>query len=87
MFRAQAGRYQVRSPSLFFGLFLFFDRHVFQFAGFENVPAFLAFHIFGFFVAGDDLYLGMLALLGTDFLLRRLRRLAKRHKLCRLFNS
>ena len=67
--------------SLFLRLFLFLDRHVLQLAGFEDVPTFLAFHIFGFFVAGDDLHLGVLALLGTDFLSRGLGRLAKRHKL------
>jgi len=67
--------------SLFVWFFLFLDRHVLQFAGLENVPTFLAFHIFGFLIAGDDLHPRMLALFGTDFLLCGLRRLAKRHKL------
>jgi hypothetical protein len=67
--------------SLFVGLFLFLDRHVLQFARLEDVPTFLAFHIFGLLVAGHDLYPRMLTLLGTDFLLRGLRLLAKRHKL------
>jgi hypothetical protein len=62
-------------------IFLFFDRHILQFAGFENLSALLAFHVFGFLVAGDDLYLRVLALLGTDLLLGGLRRLARRHKL------
>ena len=57
------------------------DRHVLQFTGLENIPAFLAFHIFGFFVAGDNLHPGVFALFGTDFLLGGLRRLAYRHKL------
>ena len=61
--------------------FLFLDRHVLQFTGLENVPTFLAFHIFGFFVAGDDLHPRMLALFGTDFFLWGMRRLAMRHKL------
>jgi len=65
----------------FVGLFLFLNRHVLQFAGLENVPTFLTFHIFGFFIAGDDLHPGMLALFRSDLLLRGLRRLAKRHRL------
>jgi len=54
---------------LFFWLFLFFNRHVLQFARLENFSTFLAFHIFGLLVAGDDLNLRMLAQFGTDFLL------------------
>ncbi|MGD0467067.1 MAG: hypothetical protein ABSA54_01705 [Terriglobales bacterium] len=73
--------------SLFVWFLFFLDRHVLQFTGLENVPTFLAFHIFGFFVAGDDLYPRMLALFGTDFLLGGLRRLAKRHKLVDYFIS
>jgi hypothetical protein len=65
----------------FVGFFLLLDRHVLQFTGLENVAAFLAFHIFGFFVTGDNLYPGVFALFGTDFLLGGLRRLANRHKL------
>ena len=89
MFRAQADPllslrkkcfWDVRHSSLFVGCFLFLDRHVLQFTGLENVSAFLAFHIFGVFVAGDDLHPRMLALFGTDFLLGRWRGLAKRHK-------
>jgi hypothetical protein len=53
--------------SLFVWLFLLLDRHILQFTGLENVPTFLAFHIFEFFVAGDDLDLRMLALLAADF--------------------
>ena len=67
--------------SLFVRVFLLFDRHVLQFAGFENVPTFLAFHIFRVLVPGDDLHARMLALLGRDLLLRGLRRLAKRHNM------
>src|SRR6266849_7690960 len=67
--------------SLFLGLFLFLDRHVLQFAGLENVPTFLAFHIFGFFVAGDDLHPWMLALLAANFVWGGLRRLARHHNL------
>ena len=66
---------------LFVRFFLFLNRHVLQFTGLENVSTFLAFHIFGFFVAGDDLYPWMLALFGADFLGGGLRRLAKLHKL------
>ncbi len=54
--------------SLFLWFFLFLDHHVLQFTGLENVPTFLAFHIFGFFVAGDDLHPWMLALLLANFL-------------------
>src|SRR5882762_6709514 len=67
--------------SLFFLLFLFLDGHVFQFTGLEHVSTFLTFHIFGFFVARDDLYSRMLAQFGADFFGRGLRRLARRHKL------
>jgi len=67
--------------SLLFWFFLFLDGHVFQFTGLENVSTFLTFHIFGFFVAGDDLHSWMLAQFGADFFGRGLRRLAKRHKL------
>ena len=67
--------------SLFFWFFLFLDCHVFQFTGLENVSTFLTFHIFGFFVAGDDLHSWMLAQFGADFFCGRLRRLARRHKL------
>jgi hypothetical protein len=68
-------------PSLFLRFFLLFDCHVLQFTGFENIPTFLAFHVFGFLVAGNDLHPGMFALFWTDFLLGGMRRLAKRHKL------
>lgn len=71
----------LKPGSLFFGFFLFLDRHVLQFTGLKNVATLLAFDVFGLFVAGDDLHPWMLALFGTDFLLGRLRRLAKRHKL------
>ena len=67
--------------SLFFWFFLFLDCHVFQFTGLENVSTFLTFHIFGFFVAGDDLHSWVLAQFGADFFGRGLRRLARRHKL------
>jgi hypothetical protein len=67
-------------PLFFFDAFPFFDRHVLELAGLEDVAAFLAFHVFGIFVAGNDLHPGMLALLPAD-LPRGLRRLARRHKL------
>jgi hypothetical protein len=67
--------------SLFVRIFLLFDRHVLQFAGLENISTFLAFHIFGVFVPGDDLHARMLARLGRNLLLRGLRRLAKRHNM------
>ncbi len=41
----------------------------------------MAFYVFSFFVARDDLHAGMLALIGADFILRRLRGLNWRHKL------
>jgi hypothetical protein len=76
------GRHQTRPPdaSLFFRRFLFLDCHVFQFARFENIAAFLAFDIFGFFIARDDPHPRMLALFWSHFLLGQRRRLARRHK-------
>jgi len=56
------------TPSFFFGFFLFFDRHILQFAGLEDVATFLAFDIFRVFVARDDLHSWVLALLGADFI-------------------
>jgi hypothetical protein len=58
-----------KRSSLRVWFFRFLDRHVPQFARLENVPAFLAFHVLGFFVAGDDLHLRMLALFAADFVL------------------
>jgi hypothetical protein len=58
------------SDLLFVWLFLFFNRHVF-----------LAFHVFGFFVAGDNLNSRVLALFGRYLLGRGLGRLAQRHRL------
>lgn len=52
--------------SLFVRCYLLLDRHVFQFAGLENLAAFPAFQVFGFFVAGNDLHLRMPALLAAD---------------------
>jgi hypothetical protein len=75
------GATALKRASLFFWFFLFLDGHVFQFTGLENVSTFLTFNIFGFFVAGDDLHSWMLAQFGADFFGRRLRRLARRHKL------
>ena len=69
MDRKARGERQFLCGLLFVGLFLFLDGHVLQFTGLENVPTFLAFHIFRFFIAGDDLHLRMLALLAADFLL------------------
>src|SRR6266853_5563914 len=65
----------------FFCFFLFLNRHILQFTGLEDLSALLAFHVFGFFIARDNLNLRMLAVFGDDFLLRRLGRLARRHKL------
>jgi len=76
-----ASRNRSERSSLFFWFFLFLDRHVLQFTGLENVSTFLTFHIFRFFVAGDDLHPRMLAQFGADFSGRGLRRLARRHKL------
>ena len=69
------------SDLLFVWLFLFFNRHVFQFTGLEDIAAFLAFHVFGFFGAGDNLNSRVLALFGRYLLGRGLGRLAQRHRL------
>jgi len=61
-------------------VFHFFNGHVFKFAGLEDVATFFAFHVFGIFVAGNDLDTGMFALIPADFP-RGLRRLARRHTL------
>src|SRR3982074_348576 len=73
--------------SLFLWFFLFLDGHVFQFTGLEHVSTFLTFHIFGFFVARDDLHSWMLAQFGADFFGRGLRRLGRRHRLVDCSNS
>jgi hypothetical protein len=46
-----------------FGLVLdaFFDTHVLQFAGLEDLAALETFHKFGVFIATDDLHTRMLA--------------------------
>jgi hypothetical protein len=49
------------SGSRFFRKFRVFDDHVFEFAGFEDFTAFLAFDEFGVFFASDDLDARMLA--------------------------
>ena len=68
--------------SLFFVRALFFlDGHVAEFARVENVAAFLAFHVFGFFIAGNDAHTRMFAQFRIDFTVRGGRRLAERHKL------
>jgi hypothetical protein len=71
----------VESPLIFLWFPLFFDCHVFQFAGLENVAAFLALHVFGLFVTRDDLHSRVLALFWRYLLLRGLGRLAERHRL------
>src|SRR5712671_2075555 len=43
-----------------------FQRHVLELAGLEDFPAFLALHVLGVFVAGDDLHPGMLTLFPAD---------------------
>jgi hypothetical protein len=60
-----------RNLSVFFEFFLFFDRHVLEFAGLEYISTFLTFDILGLFVAGDDSYSRVLALLGIEFTLWR----------------
>ena len=60
-----------RARALFFVKVLeLFDRHIFEFAGFEDFAALLAFDIFGVFVARYNLHPGVLALVGADFLRR-----------------
>ena len=52
----------------------FFDPHVLEFTGLEDLPAFQAFNKFGIFVAGDDLNARVLALIHSAFLIGGLRR-------------
>ena len=76
--KSRSGRNQldgfVESSGLLFFLQLgFFDAHVLEFAGFENLTALEAFDIFGVFVAGHDLYARMLALIHAGSLLGKLK--------------
>ena len=64
---------------LFFQIFPLLDRHIFELARFEHLTAFLAFNVFGIFIAGNDLYLRMLAEFTGDFLLSWLRGLHRHH--------
>src|ERR1700704_2733923 len=59
--------------------FAFFQRHILELAGLEDIATFLAFHIFRVFVARDDLHPGMLALLPAG-LWRGLRGMVRSHK-------
>ena len=61
--------------------FGFLDGHVLEFAGLEDIAAFLALDVLGIFVAGNDLYARVLAQITAYLILRGLRRLARRHKL------
>ena len=82
MFETDGDTHQ-KALLVFFFDFLF-DRHVFEFAGFEDVTAFLTFDVLRILVAGDDLHARVLAQVRADFLLRGLRR-ALRHKLRGVF--
>ena len=73
--------------SLFRRFLLFLNRHILQFTGLEYLSTFLAFHIFGFFIARDNLHSRVLTGFRDSFFLRGLGRLARRHKLAGYFIS
>jgi hypothetical protein len=58
----------------------FLDIHVFEFTGFEDVPALQALDKLGIFIAGNDLYTGVLTLAHLTSLLRGMRRRDWIHK-------
>ena len=66
-------------PSLFLWFFPLLDRHILELARFEHLAAFLALNVFRIFIAGNNLYLRMLAEFTSDFLFSGLRGLDRRH--------
>lgn len=52
---------ELRKTSSLFRLDVFFNGHVFEFAGFKNIAAFLAFNKLSVFFARDHAHAGMLA--------------------------
>jgi hypothetical protein len=64
---------------LLFGPPSLLDRHILEFTRFEYLTALLALHVFRIFIPRDNLHLRMFAKVWANFLLRGLRRLARRH--------
>ena len=61
----QADRWTDRG-GLFAGLGSIFDRHIFEFAGFEDFAALEALDVFRVFFAADDLHARMLTLIHSN---------------------